>query len=162
MQWNELTEPAIRIGLAFALGAAVGIERWVKKHPAGFRTMSLVCVGSAGFTLVGVEGLSQHAVAPDAVSRVLQGLMTGIGFLGAGSIVRDRGNVHGLTTASAVWVIAAVGAACGLGLYPLAILLASITLFALLILGFVERVVEQRTQGMISKPPRPSSKDQDD
>lgn len=147
MQWNELVEPATRIGVAFLLGASIGIERRVKNHPAGFRTMTLICVGAAGFVLIGIEGLAKANAAPDAVSRILQGLMTGIGFLGAGSIVRDGGSVHGLTTASAVWVVAAIGAACGLGLFPLAVMLAGIALFALLVLGFVERKVDKRKAG---------------
>jgi putative Mg2+ transporter-C (MgtC) family protein len=161
MQWNEMIEPATRIGLAFALGAAIGIERRVKNHPAGFRTMTLICVGAAGFVLIGIEGLAKNGAAPDAVSRILQGLMTGIGFLGAGSIVRERGNVHGLTTASAVWVVAAVGAACGLGLYPLAVLLAGVTLFSLMILGFAERVVDKRKHGELTDRPAPGVSDTD-
>lgn len=155
MQWNEIIEPATRIGLAFVLGAAIGIERRAKNHPAGFRTMTLICVGAAGFVLIGIEGLAKANAAPDAVSRILQGLMTGIGFLGAGSIVRDRGNVHGLTTASAVWVVAAIGAACGLGLFPLAVLLAAVALFALLVLGFVERKVDRRKAGEPTDAPGP-------
>ena len=158
MQWNEMIEPATRIGLAFALGAAIGIERRVKNHPAGFRTMTLICVGAAGFVLIGIEGLAKTNAAPDAVSRILQGLMTGIGFLGAGSIVRDRGSVQGLTTASAVWVVAAIGAACGLGLFPLAMMLAGVTLFSLVILGFVERVVDKRKRsGFSDRPARDAS-----
>jgi putative Mg2+ transporter-C (MgtC) family protein len=87
--------------------------------------------------------------------------MTGIGFLGAGSIVRDRGNVHGLTTASAVWVVAAIGAACGLGLFPLAILLAGVTVFSLMILGFIERVVDKRRRGEFTDRPAAGASDAD-
>jgi putative Mg2+ transporter-C (MgtC) family protein len=119
----------------------------MKKRSAGFRTMTLICVGVAGFVLIGIDGLAKSSPAPDAVCRIRHGLMTGIGLLGAGSIVRESGDVHGLTTPSAVCVGAANGAARGLGLFPLAVRLAAVTLFALIIMGCAEQMVERREGG---------------
>ncbi len=135
-------ELALRIGAAVGLGALVGLERERKRRPAGFRTMILISIGSAGFTLTGVEAIA--AMSPTGpfqaadVSRVLQGLIGGIGFLGAGAVIQNKKAVRGLTTAAAVWVTAAIGAACGLGLYKLAGILSFGTLFTLVVLEVVE------------------------
>lgn len=149
---NFLTdaELATRIGAALALGALVGIERERKHRPAGFRTMILISIGSAGFVLLSLESIaalgSPGGVAAPGfpaqgqaeISRVLQGLIGGIGFLGAGAVIQNKRAVRGITTAAAVWVVAAIGAACGLGLYHLATMLAIATLFTLVVLEFVE------------------------
>jgi len=136
-------ETGFRIGAALGLGAAVGFERQIGKHPAGLRTMTLISIGSAAFVLLVIEvggktnGLQSDAAA-QATSRVLQGLTTGIGFLGAGTIVRADKNVHGLTTAAAVWCVAAIGAACGLGEIGLATMLTAAALLTLVIMKLCE------------------------
>lgn len=150
----SLGETAIRIGAALLCGALVGLERERKNRPAGFRTMILVSLGSCGFVLVGLESIAYFAQLQAAqgatgtpvgfvpgqaeISRVLQGLIGGIGFLGAGAVIQSKRAVRGITTAAAVWVVAALGAACGMGFYPLAIMLAIATLFTLIVLEFVE------------------------
>jgi putative Mg2+ transporter-C (MgtC) family protein len=141
----------MRVGAALLIGAVVGIERERKHRPAGFRTMILISLGSCGFVLIGHEAAAQvaQAAAPSLppgtplpgqaeLSRVLQGLIGGIGFLGAGAVIQNKKAVRGITTAAAVWVVSALGAACGLGLYPLAAILAVATLFTLVILDGVE------------------------
>lgn len=145
------TELAWRVGAALLIGAIVGIERERKHRPAGFRTMILISLGSCGFVLIGHEAAAQVAVAAAPnypagmplpgqaeLSRVLQGLIGGIGFLGAGAVIQNKKAVRGITTAAAVWVVSALGAACGLGLYSLAAILAVATLFTLVILDGVE------------------------
>jgi putative Mg2+ transporter-C (MgtC) family protein len=144
-------EIAIRIGGALLCGALVGLERERKHRPAGFRTMILISLGSCGFVLLGAEtvarvGIDTTAVLPAGapipgqaeMSRVIQGLMGGIGFLGAGAVLQSKKAVRGLTTAAAVWVVAALGAACGCGLYNLAIILGAATMFTLIVLDLVE------------------------
>jgi len=140
-------EVALRIGAALVLGGLVGLERERKHRPAGFRTMILISLGSAAFMVVAHEVISQslHAVPPGAapvgpaeMSRVLQGLIGGIGFLGAGAVIQNKRAVRGLTTAAAVWVTAAIGAACGLGFYITASIVAGFTMFTLVILEVFE------------------------
>ena len=121
------------------LGTAVGFERQMGRKPAGMRTHTLVCLGSTMFVL-----LTKHAVADIGgpsldPTRMIHGVITGVGFLGAGSIMRQEGYVHGLTTAASVWIVAAIGVSVGVHAYPLAVIG---TVLALLVLeGFrwVER-----------------------
>lgn len=146
-----LADISIRVGAALLCGALVGIERERKQRPAGFRTMILISIGSCGFVLIGVETIAKYSAEAIAnlppgypapgqaeISRVLQGLMGGIGFVGAGAVLQSKRAVRGITTAAAVWVVAALGAACGLGLYKLALVLSVATLFTLIVLETVE------------------------
>ena len=131
---RRLTHVLIRLLAATILGAIIGVQRQRAGKPAGLRTHMLVTMGTAVFILAcsGV-GLSQ-----DALSRVIQGIVTGIGFIGAGSILkldRER-DIQGLTTAAGVWMTAAVGVAVGLGSLGVAILS---TAFTLLILSLAKR-----------------------
>jgi putative Mg2+ transporter-C (MgtC) family protein len=138
---------AIRIGAALVLGGVVGLERERKHRPAGFRTMILISMGSAAFMVVAHDIIIQAgpaplpgggAVGPAEMSRVLQGLIGGIGFLGAGAVIQNKRAVRGLTTAAAVWVTAAIGAACGMGLYVTAAIVAGFTMFTLVVLELFE------------------------
>lgn len=108
----------VRLAIAAGFGMIIGIERELREQAAGLRTHMLVAIGSCLFTLVsayGFEGIS-GAVNPDP-SRVAAQIVTGIGFLGAGAILREGLSVRGLTTAASLWVVAAVGMAVGLGMY---------------------------------------------
>lgn len=141
MQPLELHEIALRLGAALLLGTIVGFEREWYRHAAGMRTMILISMGSAGFLLLGSEIIASDTGDGSHVpemSRVLSGLIGGIGFLGAGTIIRNRGTVHGLTTAATVFCVAAMGGACGLGHYRLAGVLAVFTLLTLTVLRMVE------------------------
>lgn len=102
---------------ALLLGGLIGIEREIHQKPAGLRTNMLICMGAAVFTLIG----KHISISPDAESRVIQGVVTGVGFLGAGVLMHERGSVHGLTTAATVWLVTAIGIACGARLYGIAI-----------------------------------------
>ncbi len=142
-------EIALRVGAALLCGALVGLERERKRRPAGFRTMILISLGSCGFVLLGIESVTRISeiahLAPGQpipgqaeMSRIIQGLMGGIGFLGAGAVIQNKKAVRGLTTAAAVWVVSALGASCGFGFYTLAMILGVATLFTLTALEFVE------------------------
>ncbi|MBY0309428.1 MAG: MgtC/SapB family protein [Phycisphaerales bacterium] len=140
-------EVAVRVGAAMVFGGVVGLERERKRRPVGFRTMILISMGSAAFMIVARDVIAQSGtvtvpgggvVGPAEMSRVLQGLIGGIGFLGAGAVIQNKRAVRGLTTAAAVWVTAAIGAACGMGLYMTAGIVAGFTLFTLVVLEGVE------------------------
>jgi len=136
----------VRLGLAALLGGVIGLQRQRVHSTAGLRTHMLVSVGSAFFVLAAIEA---GATATD-VSRVIQGLVAGVGFLGAGAILKigDREEVHGLTTAASIWLIAAVGTGAGLGHLWLPVLGAA---FGWIILGPIGRL-EKRPQ-----PPPPQT-----
>jgi putative Mg2+ transporter-C (MgtC) family protein len=144
MDWSQLLDILARYGAALGLSALIGLERERKNRPAGLRTMILIGLGSAGFVTMGQAAIrgalaDSHAAVPGAdISRVLQGLIGGIGFLGAGAVLQNKKAVRGLTTAAAVWVTAAIGTACGLALYVQAAVLAGFSLFTLVVLEYIE------------------------
>ena len=121
-------EMTLRILMAAALGAIIGYQRERAGKSAGLRTVVLVCVGAALFTVVSMYGFG---VAADP-SRVASGIVIGIGFLGAGAIMRrGGGHIEGLTTAATIWVMAAIGLATGAGLYIVSVVTAAIILIVL-------------------------------
>lgn len=135
----------LRLLLASCLGAVIGLEREIHGRPAGFRTHLLVSLGSCLFCITSLEfyrlfgnfsGSGPVGVDP---ARVAAQIVAGIGFLGAGAIIRDRASIRGLTTAACLWVAAALGVSCGIGLYQLAISATVIALISLLLLKQVER-----------------------
>ena len=128
LSWQDLV---IRMAVAAGAGMLIGLEREWREKSAGFRTITLVAVGSATFMLGAL------AVAPDESVRMMAGISTGIGFLGAGAIIQSRGTVHGLTTAATVWMEAALGAAAALGLFGLAVIGVLFTLVVLTLMSFV-------------------------
>lgn len=139
---NEWLEISARLLLAALIGGACGWEREKVGRAAGLRTYMMVAIGSAGFTMAGIELLggtgSGGANANYDPTRVLAGIVTGIGFLGAGTIIQTGGKVTGLTTAAGLWTVAAAGAACGAGAYRLAVVLAVFTVVVLAALKVVE------------------------
>jgi putative Mg2+ transporter-C (MgtC) family protein len=127
----------LRFTAALLVGGAIGLNRDLRGKPAGVRTHALVSLGSAAVTLI-AAGNGGADVA--AVSRVMQGIITGIGFLGAGVILhREQGRVRGLTTAASIWVVAALGIACGLADWWPVGLGTACTLLVLVAGGPVER-----------------------
>jgi putative Mg2+ transporter-C (MgtC) family protein len=125
LHWGEAL---LRLALAAALGAAVGIERELREREAGLRTHLLVALGSALFTIAGAYGF--HSLRTDP-TRVAAQVVTGVGFLGAGAIIRQGFSVRGLTTAATLWVVAAIGIAAGAGYYSGALITTAIVLFSL-------------------------------
>jgi putative Mg2+ transporter-C (MgtC) family protein len=135
MNWSS---DVLSLILAAVFGAVVGIERELSGKAAGLRTNILICLGAAVFTII-----SRYMAAnQDSLTRIASGVVTGIGFLGAGAIIQDRGGVHGMTTAATIWVVAAIGMACGARYYALAILTTLIALAVLLVLKIAERPLE--------------------
>jgi putative Mg2+ transporter-C (MgtC) family protein len=133
----SVTEVALRLLVAVAIGALIGWDRERADKPAGLRTHMLVALGSASFTLLGFEvgdHLSPKTGQGFDPTRVLQGVIGGIGFLGAGAIIQNRGHVSGITTAASVWVAGALGSAAGVGAYVLAVFTAVV---AFCVLRFV-------------------------
>ena len=125
-------ELLLRLVVSIILGAVVGFEREVTHKPAGLRTHMLVSLGSALFTIISVEFFQLDP------ARVAAGIVTGIGFIGAGSIIATRGHVYGLTTAASLWVVAAIGLAVGIGAYLIA-LAATVLVFLILQIKRVEK-----------------------
>jgi len=118
-------ELSLRIAVAALAGLMLGLERDVGGHPAGMRTHLLVSVGACLFTIAGAYGFAQTQTQNGDPSRVAAQVASGIGFLGAGTIVRSGGSIRGLTTAATLWISGALGVAAGAGIYlPLALCLA--------------------------------------
>src|SRR5688572_19609419 len=131
-----------RLLTAALLGAILGFERELRQKSAGLRTNILIAIGSALFTLMSYE-LAGDAQGGDP-GRIAAQIVTGIGFLGAGAIMRTDSGIHGLTTAATVWVNAAVGVAAGGGSYHLAFIATGVTIAALLVLHPLENVIAER------------------
>jgi putative Mg2+ transporter-C (MgtC) family protein len=156
-----LGESLFRLGLAAVVGGVIGINRDLRGKPAGLRTLSMVTLGSALLALVGAAmTLPDERPDSSSLSRVIQGITAGIGFLGAGVILRDEAKrrVEGLTTASSIWVAASLGVACGAGYWRLALLALGIALAVLIGGGPLERVCE-RILASTARPGRATESD---
>jgi putative Mg2+ transporter-C (MgtC) family protein len=134
-------EIALRLGLAIIFGGAVGYERESQNLPAGFRTHILVCVGAVLIMMVSAYGFTGPMSDMVDPSRIAASVVTGIGFLGAGTILRQRGGIRGLTTAASIWAVSAIGLAVGIGFYFGALLATLVVLISLLVLGRLDRVL---------------------
>lgn len=132
-----LNQFLFRLAVAAVLGAAIGVERDLHRRPAGVRTSAFVCFGSALFTMLSFE--LAHRYGDTSSTRIASNLVQGIGFLGAGAILREAGGVVGLTTAATIFVEAAIGMAAGGGLYYVAGYSTALVLFALVVLGLITK-----------------------
>jgi putative Mg2+ transporter-C (MgtC) family protein len=113
---NILTEELTKIAISMLIGSVLGLEREFQNRPAGFRTISLICVGATLFTLISLQlGETSHSI-----DRIAANIVTGIGFIGAGVIFKNGANVYGLTTAATIWMAAGLGMAVGAAEYALA------------------------------------------
>ena len=153
-------ELALRLTAGLVLGAIIGFERELHRQPAGFRTHSLVALGAALFTIVSAYGFSGPMVDP---TRIAAQIVSGIGFIGAGTILQHRGNIRGLTTAASLWSVAAIGTAAGAGLVVMAIIG---TILILVVLALLDRVESIATRWLRLPPdgkvPPMSGQDVDD
>jgi uncharacterized membrane protein YhiD involved in acid resistance len=134
-------ELALRLIAGLALGAIIGFERELHRQPAGFRTHSLVALGAALFAIISGYGYGGAAIDP---TRITAQIVSGIGFIGAGTILQYRGHIRGLTTAASLWSVAAIGTATGTGLYVLAALGTVLILVVLSLLDRVESFARRR------------------
>jgi len=130
----------IRFAVSIIVGGLIGLERELEHKPAGLRTMILVCLGSTVFMLIGLE---LGALGSD-LGRIVAGVITGVGFLGAGAVIRAGGDVHGLTTAATIWLASGLGLAVGAGYYLLVIIATVLALAVLRILGVVEHALNRK------------------
>src|SRR5947209_13096004 len=131
-----LSATLLRLTLAAVLGGIIGLERELKRRPAGLRTNIFICFGAALFTICSIE-LASHP--GEDSTRIAAQIVNGIGFLGAGAILHARGSVTGLTTAATIWVVSAIGMAAGGGLFIPAIFATLLVFLALEILGMADR-----------------------
>lgn len=140
----------LRLVAAVAVGAIIGLDRELRGKPAGLRTLALVALGSAVFVITAVDSGGGRSF--DAGSRAIQGVVTGVGFLGAGAILRGdhESSVRGLTTAASIWLASATGIACGLALWPVVLTSCGLGL-AVLLLSPVERILHNRRR--TDRPP---------
>jgi len=137
MDWSSDILPLL---LAAGCGTVIGVERQIMHKPAGLRTNVLICVGAAVFTIIS----RQMAGGQDSITRIAAQIVTGVGFLGAGAVIQDRGGIHGLTTAATIWLMASVGMACGAKLYYLAITTTVLALLVLVGLGQIDKYLLSR------------------
>ena len=133
LDWPEVL---LRVALAAVLGGVLGLERELREREAGLRTHLLVAVGSALFTIVSAYGFHAFLTSGESVvradpTRIAAQIVTGIGFLGAGAIIRQGLSIRGLTTAATLWVVAAIGLAAGAGYYSAAVITTAVALVAL-------------------------------
>jgi putative Mg2+ transporter-C (MgtC) family protein len=136
-------ELAFRLTIGLVLGAIIGFERELHRQPAGFRTHSLVALGAALFTIVSAYGFVGDQIDP---TRIAAQIVSGIGFIGAGTILQHRGNIRGLTTAASLWAVAAIGTAAGAGLLVMAVIGTILILVVLAVLDRVEAYARRRLQ----------------
>ncbi|MBN3949032.1 MAG: MgtC/SapB family protein [Nostoc sp.] len=141
---NDWLNITLRLCFALLIGAIIGLERQIRHKPAGLRTHVLVSLGSAIFTLIIIQ-TGELQSSHDALSRVIQGIAAGVGFLGAGEIVRQSSQqsqqleIHGLTSAAAIWVSAALGIAAGCGLWQLGLIGVLLTFLVLNVFRRLEK-----------------------
>jgi putative Mg2+ transporter-C (MgtC) family protein len=145
-QQFAFTEILFRLGAATLIGCALGLNREIRGKPAGMRTHALVALGTALVTLTGIS-LAAHDGEFDSnsVSRVIQGVVAGIGFLGGGTILTSESGdqISGLTTAASLWVVACLGIACGVGLWRMSLVALGLALLVLIAGEAVERVLHR-------------------
>src|SRR6266849_4265261 len=154
---DQLIEILIRLSAAVLIGGLIGVDREIRRKPAGMRTHALVSLGAALVMLIVVRtgpGIFEHV---DAVSRAVQGIIAGVGFLGGGAILKsnEQDVVHGLTTAASIWLVASLGIACGVGQWVAAFIALGLALLVLIAGEPVEALVHRITYGRALRGERP-------
>ncbi len=151
LDWWDIT---LRLGFATLASGIIGLNRDLHGKPIGVRTLGLVGLATATVVLLANPEALEAGRLSDATSRIIQGLLTGIGFLGAGVIVHaDQSKVKGLTSAACVWFTACIGIVCGLGLWRLVIVALAIALFVLALGGPIERALHRVVRGPPDEQP---------
>jgi putative Mg2+ transporter-C (MgtC) family protein len=156
MSFDPTVEIIFRLGMATIVGGLIGLNREIRHKPAGLRTHALVALGAAVATaLVAAIGSGVTAQHFDALSRVIQGIITGIGFLGAGVILRAENgrSVHGLTTAASIWLAACLGSACGAGAWVITLCALVLVLLILIVGGPLDHWLRSHLKTHQESPP---------
>jgi putative Mg2+ transporter-C (MgtC) family protein len=143
---NLQADDILKLLLALALGGMIGLERELRDKAAGLRTLMFISAGSALFTIFSIRMAQLPGFASSEPSRIAAQIVTGIGFLGAGVILREHGEVYGLTTAATIWLAAALGIGAGAGEYLFSTLAAMVILLTLLIFPYLENFLGKLTQ----------------
>ena len=144
--WQQVDalQIAIRLAAATLLGGVLGFDRELHSKPAGLRTHALVALGSALSTLVTIQFVDGASIDHAAITRTIQGIIAGVGFLGGGAILKaEHDTVHGLTTAASIWLVASLGMACGTGQWMAALIAWIFALLILVVGGPVEGLVHK-------------------
>jgi putative Mg2+ transporter-C (MgtC) family protein len=144
----------ISLAVSVILGGLIGLEREIHKKPAGLRTNILICLGAAAFMLIAGKMLA----GTDAVSRMMAGIATGVGFIGGGALLRGQTAIHGVTTAATIWVVTSIGIACGMYFYEIAVF---VTILSLIIL-IAFHPLDRRIHKSIYKPTSKTENDRQD
>jgi len=149
---DQIHEMLFRLGLATLFGAVLGIDRDLHRKPAGLRVLAMVGLGSCGVIMASVMVTESTA---DGLLRTVQGVLSGVGFIGAGVIMRAQGKdeVHGITTASSIWISAIIGMVCGTGQWLLACCIFAIAWLLLVCGGWLEWMIMRWSISKISPPP---------
>ena len=140
----EAMEVAQRLFVATLVGGAIGVNREMRHRPAGFKTHAMVGLGAALITVVAAMLTNIDHPNNDAMTRVMQGVIAGIGFLGGGAILKEGDEVRGVTTAATIWVVAALGVACGAGFFGAALIAVGIALLVLILGSRIEQMFEHK------------------
>lgn len=140
---EPFTTYVVRLLVALAIGGAIGLERELKGKPAGIRTNMLMCFGACLIMIISIEVARMRGGTADP-GRIAAQVVTGIGFLGAGTIIRSRFHVAGLTTAATIWVLSALGLAIGAGYLLLAVAGGFLITLTLTLIGYVEKALKRR------------------
>jgi putative Mg2+ transporter-C (MgtC) family protein len=140
---EPLSEYVMRLVVALLIGGAIGLEREFKGKPAGMRTNMLICVGSCLVMIISIE-IARTAARIADPGRIAAQVVTGIGFLGAGTIIRSRFHIVGLTTAATIWALSALGLAIGAGYILLSVIVAFLITVTLVFIGFIEGKLEMK------------------
>ena len=155
---DDLSTDLIRLFLAFILALPIGYNRERQERSAGIRTFPIVAIASCGLALVSVR---LSGATAESSSRVLQGLIAGIGFIGGGAILKDRGSVTGTATAASIWNVGVVGAAIGLGMYPIGVTLSIVNLLTLKYLAPFKAEAHEKSGSPIISIGKPEADVQD-
>lgn len=142
----SLHEMLLRLAIAAALGAIIGVERELRRRPAGIRTSLFVCMAAALFTIL--SGEISHRFGDTGSTRIASNIVQGIGFLGAGAILKGAGGIVGLTTAATIFLEAAIGMAIGGGLIAMGAAATGVAVFALVVLGWIESIFNLKPRTM--------------
>ena len=145
---NRVASDLLNLGIAYGLALPIGWNREREERSAGLRTFPIVAVAACGFTMLGTV---IPGATPDSYSRVLQGLIMGIGFIGGGAILRDKSSVIGTATAASIWNIGIVGAAVGFGVYHIALVLAVVNLVTLKLLTPLKHQLDAESERSIRR-----------
>ena len=137
IDWSEVVANLAQLGIAYVLSLPLAFDRERSAKGAGLRTFPLVAVAACGYTLVGISVLD----STEAESRVLQGLITGIGFIGGGAILKNKGEVSGVATAASIWITGLIGIAVAMHRYEIALLMSIISFLTLYLVRQVKPVV---------------------